>query len=206
MKKLMGLVLIAALIATSVPGEAARKTEFSGQQGATWANSQDSISLTLTGANRMYFSRLSADRNATWDKLVGIFDIPALVPVKARDSLGKRDTVIVTLKAVGLNDLRIDTLQTDTLVIIRDKSEIKYDLTNFVQSITTTQFALDSAGASGTDSMSTINTTSVVVSTNRFFLELSYLTFDVHLIDSVMTTNDTVTFVINWAMEFIDEK
>lgn len=208
MKKLLGLGLIAVLITASVSSEAFRKRTFSGQQGATWANDVDSISLTLVGDNRMFFSRAAADRVATWDRVVGIFDIPALVPVSAIDSLGKRDTVIVTLKAVGLNDLRIDTLQTDTLVVIRGKSELKYDLTNFVESVSTTQFALDSGGMiiAVTDSASTVNTTSVVTTTNRFSFELTYLTFDVHIIDSVMGVNDTATFVVNWAMEFIDEK
>lgn len=206
--RVIGLFLVAILIgaSASVWGEANRKTQFRGTQGGTWANDVDSISFTLTGANRMFFSNTSADRDATWDKVVGIFDIANHVPVKARDSLGKRDSVIVTLKAVGFGDVRIDTLQTDTLVIIRDKSEIKYDLTNFVESITTTQFPVDSGGVVITDSASTVNTTSVLVTTNRFFLELSYLTFDVHMIDSVMTTNDTVTFQAQWFMEFIDEK
>lgn len=205
MKRLIGALILGLLVIASVSGQANRKTIFSGTESGTWANDQDSISFSLTGSNRMFFSNSSADRDATWDRLVGIFDIANHVAVKARDSLGKRDTVIVTLLAKGQGGLRIDTLQTDTLVVIRDKSEIKYDLTNFVQSITTTQFALDSGGVAA-DSGTTVNTTSVVVSTNRFFLELNQLTFDIHMIDSVMTTNDTVTFQAQWFMEFIDEK
>ena len=206
MKRLIGALILGLLIIASVSGEANRKTQFSGSQSGTWANDVDSISFSLTGSNRMFFANSSADRDATWDRLVGIFDINNHVAVKARDSLGKRDTVIVTLKALGQNGLRIDTLQTDTLVIIRDRSEIKYNLTNFVESITTTHFALDSAGILMTDSAATVNTTSSVVTTNRFFLELNQLTFDIHMIDSVMTTNDTVTFQAQWFMEFIDEK
>lgn len=204
MKKLLGLILMVTVIGASVSGEAARKTDFSGSQTQHWANDVDSISFTLSGANKMFFSNISADRAAAWDKVVGIFNAVALVPFDAIDSLGKRDTVIVTLKAIGMNDLRIDTLQTDTLVVIREKSEIKYDFTNFIQNTVTTHFALDSGGVAS-DSGTTVNTTTIVTTTNRFAFELSYLTLDVYWVDSVISTNDSVTAQIQWFMEFIDE-
>jgi len=127
-------VLVGTLIGAmmfSVSGEAFKKRLFGGTHTGTWDNGLDSISFTLTESERVKFE----DNTATWDRIVGIFDIENHIPVSSIDSLGKRDTAIVTLKCIGLTDLRIDTLQIDTLVGIRDKSEIKYNFTSLIRKV-----------------------------------------------------------------------
>jgi len=200
-------VLVGSLIGAmlfSVSGEAFKKRLFGGAHTGTWANGVDSISFTLTEEERIKFE----DNEATWDRMVGVFDIENHVPVSSIDSLGKRDTVIVTLKSVGLDDLRIDTLQVDTLVGIRDRSEIKYNFTNLITRVE--HYGLDMGDIKELiddgQGASPGGHTTVIRLDRRFSFELEYLTFDVHLIDSVMGADDTAIFKILWFIEFVDEK
>ena len=197
---IVGLVLL-ALVSASSYAEQFKSVLVNGSTTGTDASSTDSLSFTAA-------NMIILDPIATWDRLYGIVKVTPLIIAaggSAIDSLGKRDTCYVTLKAIGLGGLRIDTLQVDTLVVVRDRGDIKYNFDRYVQTTTTTQFALDSGGVAS-DSGTTVNTVQTVTSVPRFAFDLDHLTIDFHYTDSVRTTGDSVIFSAQWLFELIDEK
>lgn len=207
MKRAVGLgVLLLVLMFSTGQSEQFRSKLLTGSVTGTDASSTDSLSFF--GENMLM---RSAD--ATWDRLVGIVKVSRLVIAaggSAIDSLGKRDTAIVTLKAIGLDGLRIDTLQTDTLVVVRGWGDIKYDLDRYAQTIATTHYTFDSTGtitaSADADTVRYVNSNTTVVATPRFAFLLDHLVLDFHYIDSVRTTGDSVTYFAQWQFELIDEK
>jgi hypothetical protein len=198
MKKLFGIIAVCVLCMSMASAEQFKSLSLNGSVTGLMDNSTDSVSFS--GANMLIL-----DASATWDYLVGVVDVSQLAEAGAvGDSINLRDTAIVTLKTSGLGGLRIDTLSVDTLVILRDRGEIKYSFDRYVQTSTTTSYSLDSGGVA-TDSGWFVNTNTVITSVPRFALNLDHLVLDFHIIDSAMGSNDSATYSARWLFELIDE-
>ena len=194
MKKAIALTFL--LLVPLMFGEARADTKktFNGSVTGTLI---DTLRVSFSLTNPMTMRHASS----AWNHMVGVIKVPGFTGVNTVDSLGKRDTAIITLLATGLGGLRVDTIQTDTLVVLRGRPEITYNISNL--GVIATHYSLDS-GVVAKDS-GTWHSTLALPANDHFSLFLDVLTFDIYMTDSVITTNDTVTYNVSYFFELIKE-